>query len=110
MSLNPQQTSLHLALPSSSAQSRIPTNISVHPSVIASILTHHSRRTDTEQPRVLGALLGHRSESGSEVEVRSCFAVPHTESEETVALDMPFQKNMVAMMAKTGIKEQVVGW
>jgi translation initiation factor 3 subunit F len=126
MSLNPASSSLHLALPSSSAQARTPTNITVHPAVIASILAHHSRQPDAAaaasgegsssgaaapaQGRVLGALLGQRSENGAEVDVRNCYAVPHSEDESTVALDMPFQQSMAGLMSKLGAKEVIVGW
>jgi translation initiation factor 3 subunit F len=50
-----------------------------------SILDHAIRR---DQPtRVIGALLGVRSEDG-EVEVRNCFALPHTESEDQVCISL----------------------
>jgi translation initiation factor 3 subunit F len=58
----------------------------------------------------MGALMGQRSESGAEVDVRSCFAVPHSENAEQIALDMPFQQSMVELMNRNGVKEQVVGW
>lgn len=89
---------------------RPPTLITVHPSVVAAILTHHARRADTTAPRVIGTLLGTRSENGQEVDIRSSFAVPHSEGEEQVALDMPFQQGMMELLAKNGIKEQIVGW
>ncbi|RSH90079.1 hypothetical protein EHS25_001412 [Saitozyma podzolica] len=111
MSLDSSSSALHLNLPpSSSSQSRPPTQITIHPSVVASILTHHTRRPDTDAPRVMGALMGQRSESGAEVDVRSCFAVPHSENAEQIALDMPFQQSMVELMNRNGVKEQVVGW
>lgn len=91
--------------------SRPPTLITVHPSVVASILTHHARRpADSTAPRVIGTLLGVRSENGQEIDVRSSFAVPHSEGEEQVALDMPFQQGMMELLAKNGIKESIVGW
>lgn len=90
---------------------RPPALITVHPSVIASILTHHQRRpADSTAPRVIGTLLGVRSENGQEIDVRSSFAVPHSEGEEQVALDMPFQQGMMELLSKNGIKESIVGW
>lgn len=109
MSLSGSSSALHLSLPPTT-QSRPPTQINVHPSVIASILTHHSRRPDSDAPRVVGALMGQRNETGTEVEVRSCFAVPHSEDAEKIALDMPFQQSMVELLSRSGVKEQVVGW
>jgi translation initiation factor 3 subunit F len=54
--------------------------------------------------------MGVRSENGQEVDVRSCFAVPHSENEDQIAVDMPFQQGMVELLAKGGAKEQIVGW
>jgi translation initiation factor 3 subunit F len=91
--------------------SRHPSAINVHPSVLASILTHHSRRpAESTAPRVIGTLLGSRSASGQEIEVRSSFAVPHSEDENQIALDMPFHQAMVDLINETGTKEQIVGW
>ncbi|EIW68555.1 hypothetical protein TREMEDRAFT_74088 [Tremella mesenterica DSM 1558] len=112
MSLDPSSSALHLNLPpSSSSQARPPTLIVVHPSVIASILIHHQRRpaTSTVQ-RVIGTLLGIRNETGLEVEVRSSFAVPHSEGEEAVTIDMPFQQSMAGLISRAGPKEVIVGW
>jgi len=54
--------------------------------------------------------MGTRSESGQEVTIRSSFAVPHSEDEEKIALDMPFHQAMVDLLSKNGAKEQIVGW
>lgn len=121
MSLDTSSSAIHLNLAPSASQIRPPTLITVHPSVIASILTHHSRRPDGTEggesnenaaptPRVIGTLMGSRSENGQEIDVRSCFAVPHKEDENQIAVDMPFQQGMVQLLAKNGAKEQIVGW
>ncbi|WVR04260.1 eukaryotic translation initiation factor 3 subunit F [Kwoniella sp. DSM 27419] len=113
MSLDTSSSAIHLNLPpTSSTQLRPPTLITVHPSVVASILTHHSRRpTEADSAsRVIGTLMGTRSENGQEVDVRSCFAVPHKEDENQIAVDMPFQQGMVQLLSKTGVKESIVGW
>ncbi|KAL7423390.1 hypothetical protein Q5752_002694 [Cryptotrichosporon argae] len=114
MSLDPTSSAIHLNLPpTSSAQGRAPSAVTVHPSVLASIVTHDARRpadAASAAPRVIGALLGARSESGHEVDVRASFAVPHTEGEDMVALDMPFLQQLAELLGKTGIKESIVGW
>lgn len=112
MSLDTSSSAIHLNLPpTSSSQHRAPTLITVHPSVIASILTHHSRRPEeSTAPRVIGTLMGTRSESGQEIDVRSSFAVPHSEDEAQIAVDMPFQQGMMDLLSKNGTKEQIVGW
>jgi translation initiation factor 3 subunit F len=54
--------------------------------------------------------MGTRSESGQEIDVRSCFAVPHSETKEQIAVDMPFQQAMQDLLNRNGTKEQIVGW
>jgi len=59
---------------------------------------------------VIGALVGVRSEDGSEVEVRSTFAIPHTENEDQVEVDVEYQKNMLALTLKASPRETLLGW
>lgn len=88
-------STLHLALPAvhtiamgasapvfQLAQPRAFTT-SVNPLVFFSVLDHYLRR-NAGQDRVIGTLLGVRSEDGSEVEIRSCYPVPHLETEDQV--------------------------
>lgn len=76
---------------------------------VFSILDHAIRR-DPQSHRVIGALLGVRSEDGMEVEVRNCFAIPHTETEEQVEVDVDYQKNMLALQLKANPREVLLGW
>lgn len=55
-------------------------------------------------------MLGARSEDGTEVEIRSCFAVGHTETTDQVEVDMEYQKQMLALYLKANPKEVLVGW
>ncbi|OXG23656.1 eukaryotic translation initiation factor 3 subunit F [Cryptococcus neoformans Ze90-1] len=111
MSLDTSSSAIHLQLPPTSSSLRPPSQITVHPSVIAQILTHHSRHpADSESTRVIGALMGNRSDNGQEVDIRSCFAVPHTEQGQQISVDRPFQQDMVNFLAKNGTKEVIVGW
>lgn len=59
---------------------------------------------------MIGALLGVRSEDGMEVEVRNCFAIPHTETEEQVEVDVEYQKNMLSLQLKANPREVLLGW
>lgn len=79
---------------------------------VFSILDHAVRRDirDTQSTRVIGALLGVRSEDGMEVEVRNCFAIPHTENEDQVEVDVEYQKNMLALQLKANPREVLLGW
>lgn len=51
-----------------------------------------------------------RSEDGTEVEIRNCYAVPHTETAEQVEVDMDYQKQMLALHLRANPKEVLVGW
>ena len=83
------------------------------PQAVMSVLDHAVRRDTRENAqstRVIGALVGTRSEDGTEVEVRSCFAIPHTEEEDQVEVDVEYQKNMLALTLKASPREQLLGW
>lgn len=59
---------------------------------------------------MIGTLLGTRSEDGTEVEIRTCFAVGHSETTDQVEVDMEYQKQMLALHLKANPKEILVGW
>lgn len=117
-------SALHLNLPPSSGagvlNSRSLSGVQVHPVALFSILDHYLRRSDQEseededekpepsQPRVIGTLLGTRN--GSEVEIRSCFAVPHHETSEQVQVDMDYHKTMYDLHHRVNADEVIVGW
>ncbi|KAG9942511.1 eukaryotic translation initiation factor-like protein 3 subunit F, partial [Aureobasidium melanogenum] len=63
-----------------------------------------------DQERVIGTLLGVRSEDGTEVEIRNCYAVPHTETQEQVEVDMDYQKQMLQLHLRANPKEVLLGW
>ncbi|GFF27882.1 eukaryotic translation initiation factor 3 subunit F [Aspergillus udagawae] len=105
---------LHLARPLGpvavgSAPTTAPLNVVIQPQAIFSILDHSLRR-NADQERVIGTLLGTRSEDGTEVEIRSTFAVGHTETTDQVEVDMEYQKQMLALHLKANPKEVLVGW
>jgi proteasome lid subunit RPN8/RPN11 len=88
--------------------SRAP-SITIHPTALFSILDHYLRRTDTQQ-RVIGTLLGTRSEGDDTVSVRTAFAVPHSETSEQVAVDMDYHRAMFDLSQRVNPKESIVGW
>ncbi|KAI5797547.1 JAB1/Mov34/MPN/PAD-1 ubiquitin protease-domain-containing protein, partial [Peziza echinospora] len=113
-----QDSFIHLARPipaapvSSAYQGAVttaPLNVIVHAQALFSILDHSLRR-NAKQERVIGTLLGIRSEDGSEVEIRNCFAVGHNESQEQVEVDMEYHKTMLALHLKANPREVLVGW
>ncbi|KAJ2161952.1 hypothetical protein GGF46_001048 [Coemansia sp. RSA 552] len=81
----------------------------IHPVVLFSILDHFLRRNET-QDRVIGTLLGVRSDDGRVVEIRSCFAVPHFETEEEIQVDMEHHGSVYALHKRANAREQIVGW
>ncbi|TFY78025.1 hypothetical protein EWM64_g5986 [Hericium alpestre] len=112
MPLGPSSSAVHLQpVPSSSTPptARAPSNVTVHPVALFSILDHYLRRTDTQE-RVIGTLLGTRTENGDVVDVRSAFAVLHSESSEQVAVDMEYHRTMYELYQRTNPKEVIVGW
>jgi translation initiation factor 3 subunit F len=77
--------------------------------VVFSILDHYTRRNE-DQTRVIGTLLGERKAGGKEIVIKNCFPVPHSETEDTVEVDMEHQEQMVALHKRTNPKQVVVGW
>ncbi|KKA30931.1 hypothetical protein TD95_004644 [Thielaviopsis punctulata] len=108
---------LHLARPVVPAQvgmnlNASPLSVNIQPQAALSILDHALRRNidDSQSTRVIGALVGVRSEDGSEVEVRSTFAIPHTENEDQVEVDVEYQKSMLALTLMASPRESLLGW
>jgi translation initiation factor 3 subunit F len=94
--------------------SRTPTTVTIHPVALFSILDHYLRRKD-DQDRVIGTLLGVRVGATSvgeteTVEVRSSFAVLHSETSEQVAVDMEYHRTMYELHHKVNPREVIVGW
>lgn len=96
----PSSAAMALLLPSAG-------HCKVHPSVIFTILDHHSRRKEG-QDRVIGTLLGVKTDNV--IKIQNCFAVPHNENEEQVAVDMDFHHNMFKLHKQVNSREEVVGW
>lgn len=82
-------------------------SVTIHPVALFSILDHYLRRTDAQE-RVIGTLLGTRTET--EIEVHGCFAVLHSETSEQVAVDMEYHRTMYELHHKVHPKETIVGW
>ncbi|KAF9464851.1 Mov34-domain-containing protein [Collybia nuda] len=110
MPLGPSSSAVHIQGNTTGAApntARTPTSVTIHPVALFSILDHYLRRTDA-QDRVIGTLLGTRTET--EVEVHSSFAVLHSETSEQVAVDMEYHRTMYELHHKVNPKEVIVGW
>uniref|UniRef100_A0A667ZF15 Eukaryotic translation initiation factor 3 subunit F n=2 Tax=Myripristis murdjan TaxID=586833 RepID=A0A667ZF15_9TELE len=81
--------------------------VKIHPVVLASIGDSYERRNEGAS-RVIGTLLGTIDKHS--VEVTNCFSVPHNESEDEVAVDMEFAKNMYELHKRVSPSEVIIGW
>ncbi|KAK7097676.1 eukaryotic translation initiation factor 3 subunit F-like [Littorina saxatilis] len=79
----------------------------IHPMVLFSIIDSYERRNE-DAKRVIGTLLG--SYEKGIVEVSNCFAVPHNESEDEVAVDIDYARSMYELHKKVNSSEMIVGW
>ncbi|KAI2605862.1 Mov34-domain-containing protein, partial [Hypoxylon fragiforme] len=102
-----------------------PLSVTIQSQAIVSILDHATRRDIRPTPtptnesavvaassssRVIGALVGTRSEDGAEINVSSSFAIPHTENEDQVEVDVEYQKNMLSLHLRAHPREVLLGW
>jgi translation initiation factor 3 subunit F len=83
--------------------------VTLHPSALLTILDHYLRRND-QQERVIGTLLGTRTDGGAVVDVRTAFAVLHSETDEMVAVDREYHRTMFDLCHKVNPREVIVGW
>jgi len=81
--------------------------VHVHPVVLFSIVDSFERRNEDAR-RVIGTLLGVCDKNT--VEITNCFTVPHNESDDEVAIDIEFAKNMYELHKKVNPAELIVGW
>ena len=51
-----------------------------------------------------------RGEDGTEVSVTQTFAIPHTETEDQVEVDVEYKKQMLSMTLKASPREHLLGW
>uniref|UniRef100_A0A2K5PZL5 MPN domain-containing protein n=1 Tax=Cebus imitator TaxID=2715852 RepID=A0A2K5PZL5_CEBIM len=72
--------------------------VRLHPVILASIVDGYKRRNEGAD-RVIGTLGGHQ-----------LLSVPHHESEDGVAVDMEFAKNMYELHKKVSPNELILGW
>eukprot|EP00005_Dracoamoeba_jomungandri_P005343 CAMPEP_0174254652 /NCGR_PEP_ID=MMETSP0439-20130205/3971_1 /TAXON_ID=0 /ORGANISM="Stereomyxa ramosa, Strain Chinc5" /LENGTH=256 /DNA_ID=CAMNT_0015336367 /DNA_START=141 /DNA_END=911 /DNA_ORIENTATION=- len=68
----------------------------------------HFVRRNEGQSRVIGTLLGVNTEGV--VEITNSFPVPHTETEDKVAVDFKYHRNMYDLQSRAHPQEMIVGW
>ena len=81
--------------------------VRLHLVILASVVDSYEGRNEGAA-RVIGTLLG--TVEKHSVEVTNCFPVPHNESEDEVAVDMEFAKNMYELHKKVSPNELILGW
>jgi len=79
----------------------------VHPVVLFSVIDAYERRNE-DAKRVIGTLLG--TVDKGIVDVTNCFAVPHNESDDEVAVDIEYARNMYELHKKVNSSENIIGW
>uniref|UniRef100_A0A2K5KK60 Eukaryotic translation initiation factor 3 subunit F n=1 Tax=Cercocebus atys TaxID=9531 RepID=A0A2K5KK60_CERAT len=82
--------------------------VRLHPVILASIGGQVRETQMRVLPELIGTLLG--TVDKHSVEVTNCFSVPHNESEDEVAVDMEFAKNMYELHKKVSPNELILGW
>lgn len=82
-------------------------SVRVHPVVLFTITDAFIRRNDGQE-RVIGTLLG--TIADGVVDVKNCYAVPHSESNDQVALDVQQHQTMASLQRRVNSRERIVGW
>lgn len=101
--MSEQLTNLHLPTGSDPYE-----RVTVHPVVVFNILDHFIRRPETSG-RVIGTLLGSINEEEGTVEIRNCFPVPHTETDQ-IAVNLDFHRTLTNLHQKVSPDDVIVGW
>lgn len=94
------------AAPSSSAAC----HIKIQTSALFQILEIVSKQVLDSNKRIIGTLLGVRSDDGSEYEIRDAFMVPCDETGESIAIEDHTHKTLYQLYKKAHPKEYVLGW
>lgn len=105
---------MHLVRPSVAAPAASsttgPCNIRIDTSACFQILEIVSKQILSSNKRIIGTLVGFRSDDGSEFDVRDAFMVPCTETGDSIAIDDHAHKALYQLYKKAHPKEHVLGW
>ena len=82
-------------------------SVQIHPVALFAMVDCHERRPEAAK-RVIGTLMGVKDKGV--VEVRAAYTVPHNETEDEVAIDMMFDKDMMKLHQRVNPLEVVLGW
>lgn len=85
-------------------------NVKIHTAAFLQVLEMVSKQVVSSNKRIIGTLLGYRSEDGSEFEVRDAFVVPCNETGDSIAIEEHHHKTMFQLYKRAHPKESVLGW
>ncbi|KAI3405434.1 hypothetical protein KGF56_001778 [Candida oxycetoniae] len=105
-------TFMHLVRPNVTApaagSANGPAKIKIHGPAYLTILEIVSQQVLNK--RIIGTLLGMRSDNGLEIEIRDAFMVPITETGDSIAIEDQAHKTLYQLYKKAHPKESVLGW
>lgn len=108
------QTYMHLVRPTVTAPAApavaSPVDVKIHNSALFRILEIVSKQILDKNTRIIGTLLGVRSDDGSDVEIRDAFMVPCQETGDSISIEEHKHKTLYALHKKAHPKEFVLGW
>ncbi|CAK9441462.1 uncharacterized protein LODBEIA_P53300 [Lodderomyces beijingensis] len=103
---------MHLVRPSVTApaagSANGPAKVRIHAPALLNILEIVSKQVLKQ--RVIGTLLGIRSDDGLEIEIRDAFMVPITETGDSILVEEQAHKTLYQFYKKAHPKESVLGW
>ncbi|KAI5956250.1 hypothetical protein KGF54_000725 [Candida jiufengensis] len=85
-----------------------PAKIKIHTPALLTILEIISKQVLGK--RIIGSLLGIRSDDGLEIEIKDAFMVPCNETGESIAIEDQAHKLLYQLYKKSHPKETVIGW
>lgn len=102
-------STLNIPRPSTGTGFALPASVVVQAQAFFQILDHSLRKKE-DQTRVIGTILGVRSEDGSEVEIRSAYGVPHDETDDQVTVGIEHNRSMMALHRRANPRDAMLGW
>lgn len=86
-----------------------PTKVTIDAQALFQILSHALRK-QPDQQRVVGTLVGVRSDDGNSVEIKTAYVVPMTENTDEVKIHMDYHSEMFQLVRKAYPDSVILGW
>lgn len=107
-------TYMHLIRPTVTApaapSAASPVGVKIHNSALFLVLEIVSKQVLEENKRIIGTLLGVRSDDGSSVEIKDAFMVPCQDTGDSIVIEEHTHKTLYQLYKKAHPKEFVLGW